>query len=147
MDSNDSLDNLRLDFKKKNIFNLIQKLLLNLKVAGKKMRTRVLTLRGHICGIFCLPTVTPSHLTILSFFYERILTWAEVGHHLPVFFYKHCNISSQAQMLLSKSQIFLKMTLPYLTKKCLKCFLEWVQSFWKGLTVQISIVSNITVSK
>ena len=62
-------------------------------------------------------------------------------------FYKHRNIFTQAQMLLSKTPTFWKMTLLYLTKRCLKCYLEWVQSFWNGLIVHISLVCHIRVLK
>ena len=48
------------------------------------------------------------------------------------FFKKHPNNLAHAQMLLSKSQIFWKTTLPCLTKGCLKCYLERVQSFWNS---------------
>ena len=49
-------------------------------------------------------------------------------------------------MLLSKSQIFWQGTLPYLTKGCLKCYWECVQSFWNSLKVQISSFIDIHVS-
>ena len=37
------------------------------------------------------------------------------------FIYKQCFFSAQAQMLLSEIQNSLKLALPYLTKRCLKC--------------------------
>ena len=46
-------------------------------------------------------------------------------------------------MLLSEIQIYQKLALPYLTKKCLKYYLESEQSFDKDLRVQFSIFSEI----
>ena len=62
-------------------------------------------------------------------------------------FYKHCNSFAQAQISLSKSQIFWNGTLPYLTKWYLKCYLVWVQSLRNGVIVQISLFFDIHVSK
>ena len=53
-------------------------------------------------------------------------------------FFKYRNISTHALMLLSKSQIFGKITLRYLTKGA-KCYLERVNSFCKGFVGQLSI--------
>ena len=50
---------------------------------------------------------------------------------------------AQAQMLLSEIQNSLKLALPYLGKRCLKCYLGREQSFEKGSRVQFSIFSEI----
>ena len=46
-------------------------------------------------------------------------------------------------MLLSEIQNSLKLTLPYLTKRCLKYYLGREQSFGKGFRVQFSIFSEV----
>ena len=43
--------------------------------------------------------------------------------------------STQAQMLLSKIEFSKKLALPYMTKRCLKCYLGREKSFEKGLGV------------
>ena len=66
---------------------------------------------------------------------------------LHAFFISTATLRPRLGLLLNKTQIFSKLTLPYLTKRCLKCYLERVQSFGKGLMAQLSIFSEIRVSK
>ena len=66
---------------------------------------------------------------------------------LHAFFISTATFRPRLGLLLNKTQIFSKLTLPYLTKRCLKCYLERVQSFGKGLMAQLSIFSEIRVSK
>ena len=54
-------------------------------------------------------------------------------------FHKECFFSAQAQILLSEIQNSIKIALPYLTKRCLKCYLGREQSFDQGFRVQFSI--------
>ena len=50
---------------------------------------------------------------------------------------------AQAQMLLSEIQNSLKLALPYLGKRCLKCYLGREQSFEKGFRVQFRIQPSV----
>ena len=43
--------------------------------------------------------------------------------------------------------MFWKMTFTVPDKRCSNCYLEWVKSFYKGVILQISIFSDIRVSK
>ena len=101
--------------------------------------------KSHVCFIdrflhfliFVTLKMTSSDICVI-FFFLNVLTR---------FFYKHCNIFAQAQMLLNKSLIFWKGTLPYLTKRCSKCYLEREQSFWNSPIVQIWLFFDFRVSK
>ena len=62
------------------------------------------------------------------------------------FFISNAFFRLRLKCCLTKSQIFRNLALPYLTKRFLKCYLEWVQSFCIGHDHWFAIFFKICLS-